>query len=123
MKARAYILILIWTILLIEPVTANLDIETVYSSCAQQSGCSIQQMTESSCTKSKSDPDTNEDEQDCEGNRCNPLMSCPTGNFYLFNHSSIAIDVLIVSKQKKALIDDNRISKHLAECWHPPEMI
>ncbi|HET9746005.1 MAG TPA: hypothetical protein VFP97_09840, partial [Chitinophagaceae bacterium] len=59
----------------------------------------------------------------CENNRCNPLMSCPTGNFYLFNISSLSIELFILSKQKTVLINDNRILKHLAECWHPPEII
>jgi hypothetical protein len=119
MKTRACILIVLWSLLLIEPLSANLSIETVYSS-----SCSNKQKTESSCSKSKCDqPKDNDEENDCEDNRCNPLMSCPAGNFYLFGQSDLAIAPLILSKQKKVLIDDNRIQKQLSECWHPPEKI
>jgi len=50
-------------------------------------------------------------------------MSCPTGNFYLFGQSDFSPAPFILSKQKKALINDNRIQKQLTECWHPPEII
>lgn len=134
MKTRASILMILWTVLLIEPLSANLNIKTPYSSCAKtqevqvQSSCSqlppacAQSLP--SCFKSKCDkPADKQEENDCETNRCNPLMSCPTGNFYLFNPSNLSIEPFIVSKQKTVLIDDNRISKRLAECWHPPEII
>ena len=132
MRARAFILIIIWTILLIEPVSANLDIETVYSSCAEESsgcaieassGCSIMKEIESSCFTSKCGDENEEEPEDCEGNRCNPLMSCPTGNFYVINHSLISITELTAAKLKIGLIDDNRIATQLKECWHPPELI
>ena len=118
MKTRAFILMVLWTVLLVEPISANLSIKTPYSSCSKK------QEVKPSCSKSKCDkPAEKEDENECENNRCNPLMSCPTGNFYLFNHSYLSIAPFMLSKQKTALINDNRISKGLAECWHPPEII
>jgi len=118
MKARACILILIWSILLIEPLSANFSINSPYSSCSKK------QEVQSSCSKSKCDkPEDNEDEKDCENNDCNPIMSCPTGNFYLLGHPHLAIEPFLLSKQKINLINDNRIAKRLAECWHPPEII
>lgn len=118
MKTRACILMILWTVLLVEPLSANLSIETPYSSCSKK------QEVKPSCSKTKCDkPADKEDENDCENNRCNPLMSCPTGNFYLFSHSYLSIEPFILSKQKTALINDNRILKQLNECWHPPEMI
>lgn len=119
MKTRACILIVLWSLLLVEPLSANLNIETVYSS-----SCSKKQETQSSCSKSKCEmPKDNKEENDCEDNHCNPLMSCPTGNFYLFGQSYLAVVPFILSKQKKILINDNRIQKQLSECWHPPEII
>ena len=118
MKTRASILMALWSLLLIEPLSANLSINTFYSSCSKQ------QEVESSCSKSKCDkPQDDSEENDCEDNRCNPLMSCPTGNFYLFGQSYLSVDPFVLSKQKKALINDNRIQKQLTECWHPPEII
>jgi len=118
MKTRACILIILWSALLIEPLSANFSVRTEYSSCAKK------QEAQSSCCKSKCDkPKEKEDENDCDNNRCNPLMSCPTGNFYLLTSSQISITPFTLSKQKVALINDNRIAKHLAECWHPPEII
>ena len=109
---------ILWTALLIEPLSANFSsIKTAYSSCAQKQG------TQSSCCKSTCEPEENEEKDDCENNRCNPLMSCPTGNFYLFGQSELSTVPFILSKQKKALINDNRIQKQLTECWHPPEII
>ena len=118
MKTRACILMILWSVLLVEPLSANLSMKSPYSSCSKK------QEVESSCSKSKcSKPADNQEENDCENNRCNPLMSCPTGNFYLFNPSYLSIEPFMLSKQKTVLINDNRISKRLAECWHPPEII
>ena len=109
---------IIWSLLLVEPLLANLSIKTPYSSCLKK------QKVQSSCSKSKCNtPPEKEDKNDCENNRCNPLMSCPTGNFYLFGYPHLAIAAFILSKQKTILVNDNRILKCLAECWHPPEII
>lgn len=75
--------------------------------------------TKSKCEKSKE----NNDENDCENGRCNPLMSCPAGNFYLFTNTQISILPILLPKPKTVLVNDNRIAKRLAECWHPPEII
>jgi len=118
MKARACILMVIWSILLIEPLSALLSIQNPYSSC------STKQKAQSSCSKSGCDqPADTEDENDCGGNRCNPLMSCPTGNFYLFTQSHLSIAALKISTDKKSLINDNRTVKQMGDCWHPPEII
>ena len=109
---------ILWSTLLIEPLSANFSSKTPYSSCSKK------QKVQSSCSASKcSNADDTEDEKDCADTRCNPLMSCPTGNFYLFGHPHLAIAPFIPSKQKTILINDNRILKCLAECWHPPEII
>ena len=118
MKTRACILTILWTALLIEPLSANFSsIKTAYSSCAEK------QEPKSSCCKSTCEPAEKEEKDDCENNQCNPLMACPTGNFYLFGQSELSTVPFILSKQKKALINDNRIQKQLTECWHPPEII
>jgi hypothetical protein len=117
MKIRACILIVLWSVLLIEPLSANFSINSPYSSGSKEK-------VQSSCSKSKCGTQKDKEEENgCEENRCNPLMSCPTGNFYLFGHPQLSIAPFILSKQKAILINDNRIIKHLAECWHPPEII
>lgn len=79
---------------------------------------------ESSCRKTKCNKSKpTEDKKDCETNRCNPLMACPAGNFYLLGYSHISIATLILPKQKTTLVNDNRVSTQLTECWHPPEII
>src|SRR5258706_6853523 len=117
MKPVALILILIWTGLIIEPVFAS------FSTKATSSSCSKNKPVQSSCSKSKCSKSKQPDKKDCENNRCNPLMSCPTGNFYLFGPSNFSISLFIISKQKTILVNDNRILKQLTECWHPPEII
>ncbi len=113
MKVRACILMVLWAALLVEPGSANLSIETPYSSCEKK------QAGKPSCDA----PVESEDDNDCEKDRCNPLMSCPSGNFYLFNHSQLAIGSLKIFKEKRSLINDNRIVKQTGDCWHPPEVI
>ena len=109
---------LLWTVLLIEPLSANLSIQTLYSSCAKKKKAESVSCA-STCNKSTD----NEEENDCEDNRCNPLMSCPTGNFYLFTQPGLSIPALNISTVKRSLINDNRIVKQMNECWHPPEII
>ena len=108
----------IWSLLLVEPILANFSIESPYSSCEER------QELQSSCCKSKCEaPAEKEEKDDCENNRCNPLMSCPTGNFYLFGHQHISLAHFMFAKEKTILVNDNRIIKQSAECWHPPEII
>ena len=126
MQVRAYILLWLWGLLLLEPLSANLSIVSMYSICAEkQRSCSGKEESQTSCCSKKSCelPDDNEEENDCEGMDCNPLMSCPGGNFYFHNPSLFAIAPFVVTKQRMILRNDNRISKQLAECWHPPEII
>lgn len=117
MKIRACILMVLWSVLLIEPLSANLSIQTPYSSCSK-----TQKPKSSSCKSSCDAPVETEDENECEG-RCNPLMSCPTGNFYISSQSHLSIAPLNISKEKRSLINDNRIVKQMGDCWHPPEII
>lgn len=118
MKIAAAILFITWCLLLLEPLSANLDMASNYSSCAGE------QETGSSCCSSSCElPAEEEEEEDCTNNRCNPLMSCPTGNFYLSGHSALSIDPYTITKTKAVLVNDNRIVKQHAECWHPPEII
>lgn len=118
MKAGACILMAIWSLLLIEPLFANLNKKTSYSSCSEK------QKLRSSCSTSKCNkPKADENNNNCENNRCSPLMSCPTGNFYLFDHQHFSIAPVIPPKTRAVLINDNRVFKHLTECWHPPRII
>ena len=109
---------IVWSLLLAEPILANFNIESPYSSCKEK------QSVQSSCCKSKCDtPPENEENDDCKNNRCNPLMSCPTGNFYLFGQQHISLGHFMFAKAKAILVNDNRTVKQPAECWHPPEII
>lgn len=147
MKFRACFLLIIWSILLLEPLSANFSsIKSVYSSCTKKSkassscskpklensnarsSCRISKLEKpkatSSCSKSKcGKPEKKEEKDDCKNNECNPLLSCPTGNFYFFGYTALSIDAFIPKKQKTVLVNDNRILKYMAECWHPPEVI
>jgi hypothetical protein len=118
MKAGAFILAIILAVLMAQPILISLGAVAVNSSITKS------QTPESACCKSKcSKPRPEENKKDCEGNRCNPLMGCPTGNFYIHNYSTIAVSLLIVPRQRAVLFNDNRISKQATECWHPPEII
>jgi hypothetical protein len=118
MKAAACILTLLWSVLLVEPVFAGFSFKESKISCSKnkpaQSSCS-----KNKCHKAKQP----KDKKECGNNRCNPLMACPTGNFYLSGYPQLAISPVILLKQKIVLVNDNRLSKQLTECWHPPEII
>jgi len=87
-------------------------------------GAEPAESVESCCSNSKCDkPVPSDSKNDCEGNRCNPLMSCPTGNFYLLDNSYVSFTSVKQSKQKIILVNDNRVLTQLTECWHPPEII
>ncbi|HET9747455.1 MAG TPA: hypothetical protein VFP97_17185, partial [Chitinophagaceae bacterium] len=67
MKTRASILMILWTVLLVEPISANLDLTTPYSSCPGKQEVPVQpscSKSQSSCSKSKSQP-ADKDENDC----------------------------------------------------------
>ena len=109
---------IIWSTLLLEPLSANFSFKNNYSSCSKK-----QEATSSCCESKCNNPGEKKDKDDCQNNRCNPLMSCPTGNFYLFGHSPISIMPFATTREKALLINDNRIVKQMTDCWHPPEII
>jgi hypothetical protein len=118
MKGGAFILAAILGVLIVQPILIGFGAIDVNSSYSKS------KTSQSSCCQSKcSKPKPQEDKRDCEGGRCNPLMGCPTGNFYIHNYAYISITSVIIPKQRTALFNDNRISKQLTECWHPPEII
>lgn len=118
MKIRVCILIAVWSLLLLEPLSANFNIHSAYSSCREE------KETVSCCTKSQcKKPGTKREDTNCENNRCNPLMSCPTGNFYFSNLPDLSLALPILIKKKKVLHNDNRLAQYMAECWNPPEII
>jgi hypothetical protein len=126
MKAGAYLLAFIWCVLIIEPIAnANYSGQTTWPSChkTQEAQASCSRTKASSSCHEKSRPDGTENRDDCERNQCNPLMSCPGGNFYVFGNSHFSLPSPILLKQKPIAVNDNRISQRLSECWHPPEMI
>jgi hypothetical protein len=109
---------IIWGILIIQPAFGNISAPVVVSACSKN------KPAESPCSKKKcSKPKPPEDKKECGADRCNPIMSCPTGNFYFPDYSSVSFASLIIPKQKISLVNDNRIQKQLTECWHPPEII
>jgi hypothetical protein len=119
MKSAAWILTVIFAFLMIQPLFYGFG-----STGIGMTKCSKSVATKSSSCQSKcSKPKTQEDKRDCEDDRCNPLLGCPTGNFYVHNYTYILVTSPIMPKQELALFNDNRISKQLTECWHPPEII
>jgi hypothetical protein len=117
MKLRAAILAVLLGLLLIQPAFGNFNAGLNDPSCGKSSApssCSAY----SECDRQG---DTEQDE-DCRDSPCNPLLGCPSGNFYLDNSSFITIHALIIPKQKSLLVNDNRILTQSTECWHPPEL-
>ena len=117
-KALASTLILIWGTLLVQPLFEDFSKQLSKTSCSQRA------LVKSACSKGKCDaPKPSKDNKDCDGSRCNPLMACPTGNFFLFGYLHLSISPISEPREKTILANDNRISKPISECWHPPEIV
>src|SRR5689334_23653307 len=105
-KALASTLMLIWSTLLVQPLFEDFSPKLSKTSCSQQSEI------KSPCSKSKcNSPKRSKDNRDCDGSRCNPLMACPTGNFFLFGYLHLSISPISEPREKTVLANDNRISK------------
>ena len=118
MRVRASIFTFILSVLIIQPLFADFRFTKVEASAtckkeAKKSSCAVR-----SCEKQDEEKD-----MECEQNQCNPLLGCPTGNFYIHDYTKLTLSTFRVPKQKMSLIDDNRLAKQQSECFHPPEMI
>lgn len=137
-KSGALILAVIWGLLMVQPVFGSFTNGAIKPTCLKKteskksckrtvlktSSCSKPQKRISTCTPTPCNkPQTEEQKKACEEEGCNPLMSCPAGNFFLFSHTQIAINSFQPAKAKTRLVNDNRLSKQLTECFHPPELI
>ena len=59
----------------------------------------------------------------CEGNACNPFMACVYGNFYALEKTGLTFSNLVTNSIKSIIVDDNRLSDNISECWHPPRKL
>ncbi len=109
MKIAGYILIFILTCSTVLPVLGRTQTKVTTQCCKKKSSCS------------KKASQKGKKEKDCQGEGCNPFMACSNYNLFLlakaFHSNHI---VLIQKKQKIAIVNDNRISSRLSDCWHPP---
>jgi hypothetical protein len=137
MKKAAGILLVIWTFVLVQPAFAYFGGKSAYGNCSKKtllkSTCSkTKKTTGSTCTKKKltsscsskkkcNKPADSKEDKGCNSNSCNPSIGCTSGNLYIHQHSQILFALSIAQRQKAILVDDNRISESLSECWHPPE--
>jgi len=71
------------------------------------------------CDKKQKQPSN----KTCESNSCNPFMACASGNFYLVEKTGLSFTNLPVNKNRIILVNDNRLSDNLSECWHPPRVL
>lgn len=109
MKIAAAILIVLLSFLLVQPVSGMVEKQAQAGSCS---------MKKSSCDKQKENSDQ---DRNCESDRCNPFMSCTTGNFFDLENYAISSDPAITEAKKLFLENDNRLRSRCSECWHPPE--
>jgi hypothetical protein len=48
-------------------------------------------------------------------------MACAYGNYFVTTEGRLDLPLVVVEKEKKMLLNDNRLSAGLSENWHPPE--
>ena len=117
MKTRAWILSIILAVVILQPPFTHLDMNEEGSSCSKP------EKSRSICSMSNCEDSEPTDENDeCENKRCNPLLGCPSGNFYIHNFTSLLFALPIIKKEKPILVNDNRLFMQLSECWQPPEI-
>jgi hypothetical protein len=107
MKLFAVIFILPLAFLTIQPV---LD--------TQQQVDQMQCCSKMKCHKKNQSPKKKEQ---CENNACNPFMACAYGNFFTNDNNLYSLTVYGIRKRKTEIVNDNRLSSSLSDCWHPPE--
>jgi hypothetical protein len=137
-KKAAYILLFIWTLVLIQPAFSWAGGKSAYGSCTKSgttevacsktksksgdSSCLPKNSSKKPCSKKKPvTPPKSQEKDNCKSDGCNPTLGCISGNFYVHYHSNILLPSWFAQNQKPVLIDDNRIFKNMNECWHPPE--
>ena len=113
MKAIAFIFTLILGVVILRPPFTQVNAQEAMNVCLKEDA--------TSCSKMGCDM-PEEQQKDCESNSCDARLCCLFGNFYLHPYSSISMASLLIPKPMMAIVNDNRISKSLAECWHPPEI-
>lgn len=128
MKPAAGILLMIWALLMVQPAFAYFGGKSAYEKCSkpvtEKPACSKKKPVETGCASSKCNkPFKPEGKDNCKSDGCNPTLGCSSGNFYVHDHHHITLPSWFEQRQKTALINDNRISKNMNECWHPPEII
>ena len=136
MKQAAGILILLWTFTMVQPAFALFGGQSGYGTCSKtittKPACSKGKTAAPTCTKMKASgtacskhkcnkPSKSDDKGSCNNNGCNPSLGCCSGNFFVHQHSTISLNSWFVQRQMLIVTDDNRISKNLSECFHPPE--
>jgi hypothetical protein len=112
MKIPACILIFLLAFLTVQPLFSTVEKPSKAMQCCSKA--------KAKCEKSKG---PGEKEKGCENNRCNPFMSCTTGNFYVVESFYTNNSLFAIERIKPFLTDDNRLLTRLSECWHPPELI
>ena len=108
-KIAAYIFLSLFTSLNLELILPKQDRFQGIQCCSKKK-----------CAKSEPKPRRSDN---CENNRCNPFMFCSYGNFYLLNRGIFIFPSLPIEKCRSAIMNDNRLSTRISECWHPPNYI
>lgn len=136
MKIVAGILMMVWSIVMVQPAFAYFGGKSAYGKCSealtQKQGCPNKVRAASSCSKrqivqtgcnnkkcKKAPEPTGKD--NCRSEGCNPSLGCSSGNFYIHLQDQILLASWIEQKQMAIVKDDKRIIRSMSECWHPPE--
>lgn len=102
-KIAGFILTIILAFLTVQPAIASLNLEDKTECC----------MKEKSCTN---------DKNTCEQKACNPLRLCAFGNFFVLTNYSTNLTFPSIATANIAVVNDNRTSSSLSECFHPPRI-
>src|SRR5690349_11098943 len=98
MKAVAYLLLFTMAILMVQPAFTSFTGKAASSTCtkneSRKTSCSKKKNKAASCcSKKKCDGSgSSKSKNPCGADACNPLLGCPSGNFYLLLYSYISID-------------------------------
>lgn len=124
MKKRAAILALLVGLLILQPTFAWFGFAAAYGKCNKPEPVQQCASEKTQCPVKKScSKEEPAKEKGCEEKKCNPLLGCTAGNFYVHQYSTISLFQFLIPKQKSVVTNDNRVQKQLNECFHPPEYV
>src|SRR5688500_17674887 len=103
MRSTVSLFAIVWAVLMVQPAFTNFTGKAASSTCTSnkpvKSSCQKKKPGKKSCAKTKCSKPISKSKEKCSKEHCNPLLGCPSGNFYIHYYTSISLTSFILLKQ------------------------